>query len=111
MGTWIVTLFRGSLKHNGVFWGIVCIAFLTFDNDYLLGNIHLYSNAAYVKMCTCETCVMIMSNTEIALIHMQGVSAIDECVGQEPDAGAYNVPNANTKRADHIIHEVVHPNT
>ena len=55
----IVTLFRGSLKHKRGILGYR-IALSTFDNYYLLGNIHWYSIAAYVNMRICETCVLIL---------------------------------------------------
>ena len=49
---------------RGIFsLGIVrvsCVSHLSFDNDCLLGNIHLYSFAAYVNMRTCETYLLII---------------------------------------------------
>ena len=47
------------LKHKRGIFGHR-IALLTFDNYYLLGNIHWYSIAAYVNMRICETCVLIL---------------------------------------------------
>ena len=45
----IVTL-RGSFKNKGGIFGCREYRTLTFDNDYLLGNIHSYSIAAHVNM-------------------------------------------------------------
>ena len=58
--TWTLLPFPGSLLKNkrGIFgYGVYRI--LTFDNDYLLGNIHSYSIAAYVSMRTSEMCFLI----------------------------------------------------
>ena len=76
------------------------IALLTFDNDYLLGNIYWYSIAAHLDMGICETCFLVQyffSNTilrslaklrshwlkllchlAILAFHMQGVSPFDK---------------------------------
>ena len=45
----IVTL-RGSFKNKRGVFGCRVYRTLTFDNDYLLENIHSYSIAAYVNM-------------------------------------------------------------
>ena len=55
----IVTLLGGSLKHKQGIFGY-CIALSTFDNDYLLRNIHEYSITAYINMRPCEICVLIL---------------------------------------------------
>ena len=76
VGTWTLLPFPGALfktYKRGIFG--YRIALLTFDNNYLLGNIHWYSIAVYVNMRTCETRFLILlveyytaiSPTEIAV--------------------------------------------
>ena len=63
---WLLGHFYSFLQLQGLFFkhkrGIFGhrIALSTFDNDYLLGNIHWYSFAAYVNMRTSETCFLIL---------------------------------------------------
>ena len=54
--------FLGNCQCNLNFWGILGyrITLLTFDNNYLLGNIHWYSITAYINVRTCETCCVVL---------------------------------------------------
>ena len=65
MDTLTLLPFPGSLLSiTGYFYRI---ALSDFHNDYLLGNIHRYSVAAYVNMRTWRHVLLYLSNTEISL--------------------------------------------